>query len=200
MLVPMCPVPSRREFRDDSSRSASTYHSALVPILSSSLPRSTLSFGISLYFSAASYATVGVVLPQTWRTLGPVEIGVLMCGLSASVLFAIVTRLVERETRVSDTPITDTRHASPGTRIRQSVSLCRARTFEIRREGLSAKQRGSDSRLPLPHTKAAGPPARQDTLSRYSLGQNSHQGKERHPFQILGTLLPKSCGLWRNPA
>jgi hypothetical protein len=38
-----------------------------------------------------------------WRTLGPVEsiTGVLMCGLSASILFAIVLRLVERETRVS---------------------------------------------------------------------------------------------------
>jgi hypothetical protein len=67
----------------------------------------------AFYFSAASYATVGyddVVLPQTWRTLGPVEsiIGVLMCGLSASFLFAIVTRLVDREARVSDTPLTDT--------------------------------------------------------------------------------------------
>src|SRR5216684_83090 len=60
----------------------------------------------AFYFSAASYATVGygdVVLPQMWRTLGPVEsiIGVLMCGLSASFLFAIVTRLVEREVPVS---------------------------------------------------------------------------------------------------
>jgi hypothetical protein len=38
-------------------------------------------------------------LPQKWRTLGPVEsiIGVLMCGLSASFLFAIVSRLVDRE-------------------------------------------------------------------------------------------------------
>src|SRR6267143_3423554 len=63
----------------------------------------------AFYFSAASYATVGyddVVLPQMWRTLGPVEsiIAVLMCGLSASFLFAIVTRLVEREARVSDAP------------------------------------------------------------------------------------------------
>src|ERR1700681_3534097 len=60
----------------------------------------------AFYFSAASYATVGygdVVLPQMWRTLGPVEsiIGVLMCGLSGSFLFAIVTRLVERQTRLS---------------------------------------------------------------------------------------------------
>ena len=60
----------------------------------------------AFYFSAASYATVGygdVVLPRMWRTLGPVEsiIGVLMCGLSASLLFAIVTRLVDRETKLS---------------------------------------------------------------------------------------------------
>jgi voltage-gated potassium channel len=60
----------------------------------------------AFYFSASSYATVGygdVVLPEVWRTLGPVEsiIGVLMCGLSASFLFAVVTRLVEREARRS---------------------------------------------------------------------------------------------------
>jgi len=58
----------------------------------------------AFYFSTASYTTVGsndVVLPQMWRILGPVEsvVGVLMCGLSASLLFAIVTRLVEREAR-----------------------------------------------------------------------------------------------------
>src|SRR6202790_4995229 len=67
----------------------------------------------SFYFSAASYATVGygdVVLPWTWRTLGPVEsiIGVLMCGLSASFLFAIVSRLIDREARASNSPITHT--------------------------------------------------------------------------------------------
>jgi hypothetical protein len=67
----------------------------------------------AFYFSAASYATVGygdVVLPQLWRTLGPVEsiIGVLMCGLSASFLFAIVSRLVDREARASDTLIAHT--------------------------------------------------------------------------------------------
>ena len=63
----------------------------------------------AFYFSATSYATVGygdVVLPQMWRTLGPVEsiIGVLMCGLSASFLFAIMSRLVERETKLSHEP------------------------------------------------------------------------------------------------
>jgi len=55
----------------------------------------------AFYFSAASYSTVGsgdVFLQRTWRTMGPVEsvTGVLMCGLSASFVFAIVTRLVER--------------------------------------------------------------------------------------------------------
>ena len=68
----------------------------------------------AFYFSTSSYATVGygdVILPQMWRTLGPVEsvIGVLMCGLSASFLFAIVTRLIEREARFSG------EHAKPMT-------------------------------------------------------------------------------------
>ena len=58
------------------------------------------------YFSAASYSTVGygdVVLPQVWRTLGPMEsiAGVLMCGLSVSALFAIMLRMVEAETHSS---------------------------------------------------------------------------------------------------
>jgi len=60
----------------------------------------------AFYFSTANYATVGCadpVLPPIWRNLGSVEslTGVLMCGLSASFLFAIVTRLVDRETRFS---------------------------------------------------------------------------------------------------
>src|SRR5467141_3042737 len=77
----------------------------------------------AFYFSAASYATVGygdVVLPWIWRTLGPVEsiIGVLMCGLSASFLFAVVSKLVDRETRASDTAITVAGDTTPGTRVR----------------------------------------------------------------------------------
>jgi len=60
----------------------------------------------AFYFSITSYSTVGygdLVLPPEWRNLGPVEsvTGVLMCGISASFLFAIVTRLVDRETRPS---------------------------------------------------------------------------------------------------
>jgi voltage-gated potassium channel len=58
-------------------------------------------WGSAFYFSIASYSTVGdgrLVLPTTWRSLSPVEAvtGVLMCGLSASLLFAVVTRLIDR--------------------------------------------------------------------------------------------------------
>jgi hypothetical protein len=56
----------------------------------------------AFYFSTTSYSTVGygdLVLPRMWRDLGPLEsvTGVLMCGLSVSLLFAIVTFLVHRE-------------------------------------------------------------------------------------------------------
>ena len=55
----------------------------------------------AFYFSIASYSTLGdsdLVLPVTWRSLGPVEAvtGMLMCGLSVGLLFAVVTRLVDR--------------------------------------------------------------------------------------------------------
>ena len=55
-------------------------------------------------FSMASYSTVGdgvLVLPTTWRSLGSVEAvtGVLMCGLTVGLLFAVVTRLVDRAVR-----------------------------------------------------------------------------------------------------
>ena len=60
------------------------------------------SWDMAFYFSASSYSTVGygdVVLPSTWRLLGPLEsfLGVLMCGISVSVLFALVTRLLDRD-------------------------------------------------------------------------------------------------------
>jgi voltage-gated potassium channel len=64
------------------------------------------SWDSAIYFSASSYSTLGssdVSLPLSWRTLGPVEgvIGVLMCGMSVSLLFAIITRLIGRDTRFS---------------------------------------------------------------------------------------------------
>jgi hypothetical protein len=56
----------------------------------------------AIYFSVASYSTVGasdLVLSRTWRMLCPIEsiVGVLMCGLSTSFLFAIVTLLIRRD-------------------------------------------------------------------------------------------------------
>jgi voltage-gated potassium channel len=64
------------------------------------------SWDSAIYFSASSYSTLGcndVNLPTSWRTLGPLEgvIGVLMCGISVSLLFAIVTRLINREEQSS---------------------------------------------------------------------------------------------------
>jgi voltage-gated potassium channel len=86
----------------------------------------------AFYFSASSYATVGygdVVLPWMWRTLGPVEsiIGVLMCGLSASFLFAIVSRLVDGEARASDPAITVAADTTPGARVRGGEAARRGR-------------------------------------------------------------------------
>ena len=48
----------------------------------------------AVYFSGATYTTVGygdLVLPVKWRVLAPVEglTGILMCGLSASIFFAM---------------------------------------------------------------------------------------------------------------
>ena len=64
------------------------------------------SWDSAIYFSASSYSTLGsndVSLSSTWHTLGPLEsvIGVLMCGISVSLLFAIVTRLINREEQSS---------------------------------------------------------------------------------------------------
>jgi hypothetical protein len=58
----------------------------------------------AFYFSTTNYSTVGsgdVLLPGAWRTMGALEsiIGVLMCGLSASLLFAIVMRFVQQKGR-----------------------------------------------------------------------------------------------------
>jgi hypothetical protein len=64
------------------------------------------SWELAFYFSASSYSTVGygdVVLSHEWRLLGPLEsmTGVLMCGVSICVLFALITRLVENDPRFS---------------------------------------------------------------------------------------------------
>jgi len=76
------------------------------------------SWDSAIYFSASSYSTLGcndVSLPSEWRTLGPLEsvIGVLMSGISVSLLFAIVTRLINHEERSSlKEPGADVTHRS----------------------------------------------------------------------------------------
>ena len=60
------------------------------------------SWELAFYFSGSTYATVGygdVILPFKWQLLGPLEsmTGVLMCGVSVSILFAVVTRLVDAQ-------------------------------------------------------------------------------------------------------
>ena len=63
------------------------------------------SWELAFYFSASSYSTVGygdLILPSAvaavqglWRRIT----GVLMCGISVSVLFALVIRLLDRDTQ-----------------------------------------------------------------------------------------------------
>jgi len=71
---------------------------------------------LAFYFSASSYSTLGygdLILPSEWRLLGPLEgiIGVLMSGISVSVLFALVTRLLDRDTQSLRTNSTEQSHA-----------------------------------------------------------------------------------------
>ena len=52
----------------------------------------------AFYFSGVTYTTIGygdLVLIKPWRMLGPIEgvTGILMCGLSAGLFFATVTRI-----------------------------------------------------------------------------------------------------------
>jgi hypothetical protein len=64
-------------------------------------------FGAAFNHSAVNYTTLGygdVVMAGPWRLLGPMEAmdGMLMAGVTAAILFAVLHRLVER--RLSDRP------------------------------------------------------------------------------------------------
>jgi hypothetical protein len=53
----------------------------------------------AMYFSGATYTSVGygdLVLPKPWRLLTPLETltGILMCGLSTGLFFAVVSRWI----------------------------------------------------------------------------------------------------------
>ena len=52
----------------------------------------------AFYFSGVTYTTIGygdVVLPTAWHILAPIEglMGILMCGLSTGLFFAVVYRI-----------------------------------------------------------------------------------------------------------
>ena len=52
----------------------------------------------AIYFSAVTYTTTGygdLVLPEDWRLVGGVEAltGILMCGLSTGLFFAVFTKI-----------------------------------------------------------------------------------------------------------
>jgi voltage-gated potassium channel len=74
------------------------------------------SWELAFYFSASSYSTVGyrdLILPSNWRSLGTLEAitDVLMCGISVSVVFALITRLLDRHTPSLRTNSTEQSHA-----------------------------------------------------------------------------------------
>ena len=69
------------------------------------------SWELAFYFSGSTYSTVGygdVILPTSWRLLGPLEsvTGVLMCGVSVSLLVAVVSRLVDARSSGDKTALT----------------------------------------------------------------------------------------------
>jgi hypothetical protein len=60
--------------------------------------------GSAFYFSAGAYTTAGsgdLVLPKPWRMLAPIEAltGILMCGVSTGLFFAVVNRWISNWTQ-----------------------------------------------------------------------------------------------------
>ena len=67
-------------------------------------------FETALYFSLVTYGTIGfgdVVLPQRWRLLSGIEgiSGVLLCGLSAAFIFAVINALFKRRMQIRSSPV-----------------------------------------------------------------------------------------------
>lgn len=63
----------------------------------------------AFYFSGITYTTVGygdLVLPQQWRMLAPLEAitGILMCGLSTGLFFALVSRWITQFMKTLSAP------------------------------------------------------------------------------------------------
>jgi hypothetical protein len=67
-------------------------------------------FETAFYFSLVTYGTIGfgdVVLPQRWRLLSGIEgiSGVLLCGLSAAFIFAVINALFQRRMQQRGSPV-----------------------------------------------------------------------------------------------
>lgn len=76
------------------------------------LPDPTIAF----YFSLTSYTTVGygdVVLPDSWRVLGPIEaaVGILMFGWSTAVMVTAVTRVYQSRLHPEAAAQSDEQHS-----------------------------------------------------------------------------------------
>jgi hypothetical protein len=104
------------------------------------------SWGAAFYFSAGSFTTVGagtLSLPTQWRTLQPLEglTGVLMCGLSASFLFAVVTRLVERE----ETLLKAEEHTASSPHIAVPAEQAKSTGYSDRTQGAEAPMLATDA-------------------------------------------------------
>jgi hypothetical protein len=74
---------------------------ALAFVICGALP----DFGTALYHSAVNFTTLGygdIVMPRPWRFLGPLEAanGVLMFGVTASSIFTLQSRLLERRLNI----------------------------------------------------------------------------------------------------
>jgi len=72
----------------------------------------------AFYFSGVTYTSVGygdIVLPQPWRLFAPLEsmTGILMCGASTGLFFALVSRWISNFMKISgaSTPASVTRAA-----------------------------------------------------------------------------------------
>jgi hypothetical protein len=78
-------------------------------VISGALPDSET----AMYFSLTSYTTLGygdVVLPATWRLLGPFEgaVGILMFGWSTGIMVSAITRIYWSRLRLlNETPVVD---------------------------------------------------------------------------------------------
>ena len=65
-------------------------------------------FNTAFYHSAVNFTTLGygdLVMSRAWRILGPLEAanGILMCGISASGLFAVTNRLIKLRLKLDET-------------------------------------------------------------------------------------------------